>query len=130
AVRTSPNWDRTVMVVNFDEWGGFYDHVVPPKVADDNVNPFAGPHPDYTQLGFRVPCVVISPYAPKRVFDGSAGGPFEHCSVLRMIEWRWGLEPLTTRDASARNLAEVLDFSDPQPAVHLKHVKGLTAKAC
>jgi phospholipase C len=128
AVRKSPNWDRTVLVINFDEWGGFYDHVVPPKVMDDSVNPFPGEHPDYTQLGFRVPCVVISPYAPRRVFSG--GAPFEHCSVLRMIEWRWGLEPMTARDANARNLAEVLDLSAARKPARLRHVKGLTARAC
>jgi phospholipase C len=40
------------------------------------------------------------------------GGPYEHTSILKMIEWRWGLEPLTTRDRNARNLAEVLDFEE------------------
>ena len=65
--------------------------------------------PDYRQLGFRVPTVVVSPFSPRRVVHG---GPYEHTSVLRMIEWRWGLEPLTTRDRKARNLVEVLDFGD------------------
>ena len=50
-----------VFVVNFDENGGFYDHVVPPTVKDDNVNPNPGPHPDYKRLGFRVPCIAIGP---------------------------------------------------------------------
>ena len=110
AVRLSPAWSKTVMLVNFDEWGGFYDHVVPPKVVDDYVNPTAGAHPDYRQLGFRVPNVVISPFAHKgRVVSG--GAPFEHTSALRMIEWRWGLAPLRARDAHARNLADMLDFS-------------------
>ncbi len=118
AVRESPNWDRTVLVVNFDEWGGFFDHVPPPRVVDDYVSPEPGPHPDYRQLGFRVPCVVISPWAAKGVT--MAGGPYEHTSVLRMIEWRWGLPPMTSRDANARNLAEVLKFSarrSDRPAV-------------
>jgi phospholipase C len=110
AVRSSPNWSKTVMILNFDEWGGFYDHVVPPRVIDNHVNPAPGPHPDYRQLGFRVPNVVISPYAhPGRIV--SSGAPFDHTSVLRMIEWRWGLPALTARDANARNLAEMLDFS-------------------
>ena len=110
AVRNSPNWSRTILVVNFDEWGGFYDHVKPPRVIDDHVNPAPGPHPDYRQLGFRVPNIVISPFSPPgRVVSG--GAPFEHTSVLKMIEWRWGLMPLTKRDANARNLAEMLDFS-------------------
>ena len=64
--------------------------------------------PDYTQLGFRVPCIVASPWSKKQVVHA---GPYEHTSVLKMIEWRWGLPPLTARDANARNLAEVLDFT-------------------
>jgi hypothetical protein len=78
------------------------------------------PHPDYRQLGFRVPCVVASPFAPKQIVSG--GAPFEHTSVLKMIEWRWGLPALTARDANARNLAEALDFTKPRtdsPAIPL-----------
>ena len=112
AVRSSPAWSRTVMVINYDEWGGFYDHVVPPKVVDTTTRPpNSGPHPDYRQLGFRVPCVVISQFAPARIVHD---GPYEHTSVLKMIEWRWGLAPLAGRDANARNLAEVLDLSTPR----------------
>ena len=111
AVRSSPAWERTVLVVNFDEWGGFYDHVDPPKVVDDTVRaaltPPGDPVPDYRQLGFRVPCIVVSPFSAAGVVHA---GPYEHTSVLSMIEWRWGLDPLTARDANARNLAEVLDF--------------------
>lgn len=112
AVRNSPAWDKTVLVINFDEWGGFYDHVAPPRVVDDTVRaaltPAGDPVPDYGQLGFRVPCVVVSPWSKQRVVSD---GPYEHTSVLSMIEWRWGLAPLTARDANARNLAEVLDFT-------------------
>jgi len=112
AVRNSPKWNKTVLVINFDEWGGFYDHVVPPKVPDDTVKAEqtadGAPLPDYTQLGFRVPCIVVSPWSKQQIFSS---GPFEHTSVLKMIEWRWGLTPLTVRDANAKNLAETLDFS-------------------
>jgi phospholipase C len=117
AVRTGPQWQRTVLVITYDEWGGFFDHVVPPKVVDDTdpatvdhrcgIDGCGGP-PDYRQLGFRVPCVVVSPFAPAGVVHG---GPYEHTSILRMIEWRWNLKPLTARDANAQNLAEVLNFS-------------------
>jgi phospholipase C len=73
-----------------------------------------------TLLGMRVPVVVASPW--------SAGNPanptvnslmFDHTSVLKMIEWRWGLRPLTPRDASTdvNNLAYALDFGNPQTAV-------------
>jgi phospholipase C len=127
AVTTSPQWSRTVFVVNFDEWGGFYDHVVPPKVEDDNQNPNPGPHPDYSQLGFRVPCVVISPWSPQTVVTS---GPYEHCSVLRMMEWRWGLPPMSKRDQTAKNLAETLDFSLQRPPAKLPAFTAPTPVAC
>jgi phospholipase C len=116
AVKTSPQWGKSVLVVNYDEHGGFYDHVPPPTVIDDNINPNAGPHPDYARLGFRVPAIAIGPFAPSKV---ESAGPYEHCSVLRMIEWRWGLAPMTARDAHANNLANALDFTARRPALDL-----------
>ncbi len=102
AVTSSPNWERTVLVINYDEWGGFFDHVAP-QVAPDA-------HPKWGLRGFRVPCLVISPLARRRHV---AHGTFDHTSVLKMIEWRWGLPALTPRDAAANNLAHVLDFDNP-----------------
>ena len=108
-----------VFVLNFDEHGGLYDHVVPPQVVDDNVNPNPGPHPDYTRLGFRVPAIAMGPFAPKKV---ETAGPYEHCSILAMIEWRFGLRPLSQRDASTRrtdpaNLAAALHLGGADPSV-------------
>ena len=122
ALRLGPLWSKTVFVVNYDEWGGFFDHVPPPLVVDDTkAAPLSpAPHPDYRQLGFRVPCVIASPFAQKRIVSG--GAPFEHTSILKMIEWRWGLPPMTARDANARNLAEALDFTSARtddPAIPL-----------
>ena len=111
AVRNSPNWASTVLVINYDEWGGFYDHVVPPHVIDENQ--LAGTGMDCTQLGIRVPLAVVSPFAPKGLIVHDNNGPFEHTSVLRMIEWRWGLNAMTARDANARNLADLLDLVSP-----------------
>jgi phospholipase C len=115
AIRTSPQWDRTVLVINFDEHGGFYDTVVPPTCIDDTkaIGPGA---PNFTNLGFRVPAIAISPFAPKKI---EKAGPYEHCSVLKMIEWRWGLEPMTARDANAKNFAEALDFTRRRDPIEL-----------
>ncbi|MDL4816654.1 alkaline phosphatase family protein [Actinomadura opuntiae] len=101
AVIDSPDWARTLLVINYDEWGGFFDHVPPPAGPD--------PRPDLgTGLrGFRVPCLLISPRARRGAI---AHEVYDHTSVLKAIEWRWGLEPLSVRDAAARNIAEVLDF--------------------
>jgi phospholipase C len=107
ALRNSSKWDRTVFIINYDEWGGFYDHVIPPAAAaDDSLVP--GSTFDFHLRGFRVPCIVMSPFAPARV---ATAGPFDHTSVLKLVEWRWGLEPLAARDAAAKNLAEVLDLT-------------------
>jgi phospholipase C len=109
ALRNGPKWDKTVFIINYDEWGGFYDHVIPPRAdADDSVVP--GSQFDFHLRGFRVPCLVISPFAPAAV---AHAGPFDHASVLNMVEWRFGLQPLAARDAAARNLAEVLDLTSP-----------------
>ncbi|GAB3655299.1 alkaline phosphatase family protein [Nocardioides korecus] len=102
AITNGPGWANTLLVVNYDEWGGFFDHVAP------------GTAPDVTASnglrGFRVPALVVSPRARRKFV---APWTYDHTSVLKMIEWRFGLAPLTTRDAHARNLAEVLDFSSP-----------------
>ena len=100
AVTRSPAWSRTLLVVTFDEWGGFYDHVPPPAGADVD--------PRYAQRGFRVPCLLVSPFARR---GHVAHDVYDHTSILKLIEWRWGLEPLSARDAAATNLATALDFS-------------------
>ena len=111
--------------MTFDEWGGFYDHVPPPRVTDDT-NPANVMHagdsttptdgqliPDYRQLGFRVPGLVITNLAhPHRVVHA---GPFEHSSSLALIESTFGLNPLTARDKHARNIADIL-LPAPVPA--------------
>jgi len=108
AVRNSPNWSKTVLIINYDEWGGFYDHVPPPTAPIPPASAAAGDVDG--RLGFRVPCVVISPYARRNYV---AHGQYDHTSILKMIEWRFGLPPLTVRDSTANNLAEVLNFASP-----------------
>ena len=122
AITSSPAWSKTVFVINFDEWGGFFDHVPPGTAPDVN--------PANRRRGFRVPALVISPLARRRYV---AHGTYDHTSVLKMIEWRWGLKPLTVRDAAARNLAEVLDFqSKPNlsaPRWNVPHVTPTSVPA-
>ncbi len=100
AVTRSPAWPRTLLVFTFDEWGGFFDHVSPPAGPDVK--------PEYQQRGFRIPAVLVSPFARR---GHVAHGVYDHTSILRLLEWRWGLEPLSVRDAQANNLATALDFS-------------------
>jgi phospholipase C len=107
AISTSSTWKSTVLVITYDDWGGFFDHV-PPGHAEDVSR--------QTSLrGFRVPTVVISPFARR---NHVAHRTHDHASVLKMIEWRWGLKPLTVRDHHANNLAKVLDFTSPANLTH------------
>jgi phospholipase C len=94
---TSKYWDSVAIFVAWDDFGGFYDHVAPPQV--DNYG-----------YGFRVPCLVISPYAREGFVDSTVK---DHTSILRFIEDIHGLAPLSTRDAAANGMAEAFDFSQP-----------------
>jgi phospholipase C len=131
ALADGPGWERTVFIVTYDEWGGFYDHVVPPRVTPGvplGADPTAGPDRDVVDgrvlLGFRVPCIVASPLA--RGTDPTRPRVdhrlYDHTSILKLIEWRWGLRPLGQRDASSRpadpgNLVAVLHLGEADPSV-------------
>ncbi len=130
AVASGPGWANTVLVINYDEWGGFFEHVAPPRVTPGiavGASPTTGVDQDLVNgqvlLGFRVPCIVASPFTS--VHAGAtpvAHGLYDHTSVLKLIEWRWGLKPLTQRDASTAatdpgNLATLLNFKRPSTKV-------------
>ncbi len=110
ALVNSPQWSRTALVITYDEWGGFFEHVVPPHLPDDHNRAFGGAR-DHTQAGFRVPTIVLSPFARRGYVEHAV---YDHTSLLKLLEWRFGLPPLTRRDAAARNLAEALDFTNPR----------------
>ncbi len=112
AVRTSPQWETTAMVVLFDEHGGCYDHVPPPAapIPDDSVGEqgFA-----FDRFGVRVPALVISPYTQRGTVVRDT---FHSCSVLRTLRDRFDLGPaLTHRDAAAPTLEPAFNCSDPRP---------------
>lgn len=119
ALANGPDWSKTVLVINRDEWGGFFDHVVPPRVIAPNAV-----DTDLVDgkalLGCRVPVVVVSPFT-----RGNPDKPridslvYDHTSVLKLIEWRWQLAPLTSRDASNEiaNLAHSLDLNQQETAL-------------
>jgi phospholipase C len=117
AVSGGPQWDRTFFVVVWDEGGGFYDHVPPPAaVPPDDVPPAIKVPPDepggYDRLGFRVPCLVASPYSrPGHVSSVVC----DHTSILATLEHKWNLPPLTRRDAAANTLLDFLDLAAPPP---------------
>jgi len=131
AVLHSPSWPRTMLIVVYDEGGGYYDHVPPPSaVAPDDVPPATHVPPDqpggYDQLGFRVPCIVIAPFAKAGHVSHVV---YDHTSILKTIQHKWNLPPLTRRDAAAADLLDFLDLTGapaflqpptlPPPALHL-----------
>jgi phospholipase C len=97
-IMRSPDWSSTVIVVTYDENGGFWDHVPPPKV-------------DRWGDGTRVPAIVISPFARRHFVDHQT---YDTTSILALIEKRYALKPLSARDAGAAPLSGALDFQHPQ----------------
>jgi len=115
AISQSPQWATTVFAVVFDEWGGFFDHVAPPRVIAPNET-----DPDLKDgkalLGFRVPAIVASPFTRGTPEDPRVSHRlYDHTSILKLIEWRWDLKPLTLRDGSTEigNLALELNYWSP-----------------
>lgn len=111
AVLHSPQWSKTLMIWNYDEWGGWYDHVPPPAaIPPDDVPPDlpAGSLPGtFGRYGFRVPAGVLSPYARP---DFVSHTVYDHTSVLATVEAKWNLPALTRRDANARAVFDMVDF--------------------
>lgn len=97
ALGQSPLWPGLAIFITWDCYGGFYDHVAPPQV-------------DAYGYGFRVPCLIVSPYARSGFIDSAVN---DHTSILKFVERRYGLAPLSTRDAAANDLGEAFDFTAP-----------------
>jgi phospholipase C len=111
----SPSWKDSVFFLTWDEGGGFYDHVPPVgTVNPDGIAPvdlqptdFPG---DFTRTGFRVPLIVISPFAKKNYVSHTAA---DYTAMLKFIETRWSLPNLTKRDAAQPDMTEFFDWSAP-----------------
>ncbi len=106
AVGKSKFWDSTAIFIQWDDWGGLYDHVPPPYLDRDS-------------LGFRVPLIVLSPYAKKNYVSHTQ---YETASVLRFAEDLWGLGRLAPADRRANSPAgDCFDFNqNPRPFVKIK----------
>ena len=104
ALMLSEHWESSAYVLTWDEWGGFADHVEPPQVDADG-------------YGFRVPGLIVSPYAKQGFIDSTT---YDHTSVLATIQDWWGLEPLASRDANANTFENAFDFTQsPRPPLVL-----------
>jgi len=97
ALMRSSSWDSSAFMVMYDDWGGWYDHVVPPQV-------------DKFGYGMRVRAFMVSAYAKAGHIERTV---LDFTSVMKFIEENWGLEPLAERDANANNFLTAFDFSAP-----------------
>jgi phospholipase C len=93
-IQASSAWNSVAIVITFDTGGGWYDHVAPPAV-------------DAQGLGFRVPMLVISPLA-KRGYISHV--QMDHVSILRFIQWNWGLASLNSRNSASVDIRDMFAF--------------------
>jgi phospholipase C len=112
ALMQSDSWKSSAFFLTYDDWGGWYDHVPPPQV-------------DARGYGFRVPTLLVSPYARKGRIDHTL---LDHPSLLKFIEQNWNIPPLADRDAKANNFTSAFDFSgSPRPPVFIAATREVPA---
>jgi phospholipase C len=100
----SSAWSTSALMWTYDGWGGWYDHVPPPRV-------------DSRGYGFRVPALLVSPYAKSGVVDHTV---LDYTAMLKFIETNWNVDPLSTRDRQSAGLTSAFDFNaPPRPATSL-----------
>jgi phospholipase C len=106
----SDSWENSAFFLTYDDWGGWYDHVPPPQVDDRG-------------YGFRVPALLVSPYARMGHIDHTL---LDHTSILKFIEENWDIPSLATRDAKANNITSAFDFSmAPRPAMFVSDTREM-----
>jgi phospholipase C len=122
ALMKSVSWKDSAFILTFDEFGGLYDHVAPHTAASpDGIKPqdlmpndictqSTGPTCDFTYTGYRVPLIVVSPYAKKHYVSHTA---MDETAILKLIELRFSLNSLTKRDAAQKSMAEFFNFNLP-----------------
>jgi phospholipase C len=123
SLMTSSSWQDSAFILTFDEPGGLYDHVSPQKtVSPDGIRPKdllkgdictgknGGPTCNFTYTGYRVPLIVISPFANKNYVSHTVA---DSTAILKLIETRFGLAALTKRDAAQMDMTEFFNFVNP-----------------
>lgn len=132
----SPHWEHGAFILTYDEWGGFFDHVRPPRFKDDR--PSGNSDEDFRQAGFRVPTRILSPYARQNFVDHRL---YDHTSILRFIQWRFLGAPaegrgrnntwsLTQRDRFAKNIGWSLKPDTPDMGFDVPVPDPATSPVC
>ena len=122
ALMDSISWKNSAFILTYDEGGGLYDHVAAkPAASPDGIKPVdllpgdicttaTGPTCDFTYTGYRVPLIVISPYAKKHYVNHQVA---DYTAILKLIETRFNLPALTKRDAAQINMTNFFNFNAP-----------------
>jgi phospholipase C len=122
ALMNSVSWKNSAFILTFDEFGGLYDHVPPqPAESPDGIKPkdlmtgdicttATGPDCDFSYTGYRLPLIVVSPYAKKHYVSHTV---MDTTAILKLIETRFGLAALTKRDAAQKSMNEFFNFNFP-----------------
>jgi phospholipase C len=111
ALASSPQWDRCLLIITYDEHGGFFDHVSPPTMPD--------PNPGFDQLGFRVPAIVAGPYVRRGCVDNTL---YDHVSPIATATQRFGLPPINPRVTATNDVSAAINpeyLRDPQPPARI-----------
>jgi phospholipase C len=112
ALRNSPYWDRSVLIVLYDEHGGLYDHVPPPQARSPDGKVSTSPPFEFDRLGVRVPAVIVSPWVERGKPDHRH---YDHTSIIATCREWFGLgDPLTRRDATAALFSHLLSLTAPR----------------
>jgi phospholipase C len=123
ALMESSSWNDSALIFTYDESGGMYDHVSPqPAVSPDGIPPvdlpptsvcatITGPTCDFVWTGYRIPLIVVSPFAKKNYVSHTVA---DSTAILKFVETRFGLQALTNRDAAQIDMTEFFDFNNPQ----------------
>lgn len=135
ALAKGPKWSRSVLFLTYDEHGGLYDHVPPPKACPPDDSPVqldpGDPQGGFDRLGVRVPFIVVSPWAKKHFVSHRV---YDHTSIVRFIQARHVMPALSARDANAEAPWDMFDFESPPhatpPAIQLPEIDPKKAEAC
>lgn len=131
SIRSSPLWQNSMLIVTWDEHGGFYDHLHPAATVGPGDNSTTSPLNKYgftfQQLGVRVPAVVVSPLIPQNLIDHRT---YDHSSVPATVEAIFGLTAITKRDAQANNVSTLVTLSSPRTTPQTLPAPASTGGQC